>query len=291
MTYAIILCTYNGACFISQQLESILTQTILPSKIIISDDGSIDNTLEIVQKISKKFQFTKLEIRKGKKQGAVQNFLSAITYADSEYIFLADQDDIWLPNKAEKFLNTFSELDLNQPTLVFSDAMLIDEQGNAIAESFFAYQGISQNIMKDDSILYKNCVQGASCAINKKLQKLVVESLPLVDINNLYMHDWWLALLARYYGQYQFIDIPLLGYRQHNYNQIGVFNKNYRFFYYITRFKSYWANFNKAIVQVKELEKFCTAYKNLDSALNKRKLRNYKSISKLKLAFIKIFNL
>ena len=290
-TYSVIICTYNGAYFISQQLESILRQTILPSKIIISDDYSSDNTLEIAQKICQKFQFSSLEIRKGGKLGVVHNFLSAIAYAKSEYIFLADQDDIWLPNKAEEFLNTFAKLDKNQPILVFSDASLIDEQGNKIFESFFTYQGISQNIMKDDSILYRNCVQGASCAINKDLQQLVVESLSLININNLYMHDWWIALLARYYGQYQYINKPLLEYRQHGKNQVGVFNKKFRFIYYITRFKQYLNNFKLAIKQVKEFEDFTQNYAKKKAKLLAKEKRVYVSVSKLKVTIIKLLRI
>lgn len=288
--YTIIVCTYNGAYFISQQLESILMQTIPPSEIIISDDHSSDNTLEIVQQICQKFQFSNLEIRMGQKLGVVHNFLSTIAYAKSEYIFLADQDDIWLPNKAEEFLNAFAKLEQNQPTLVFSDASLIDGQGNKLSESFFAYQGISSNIMKDDSILYRNCVQGASCAINRDLQQLIVESLPLININNLYMHDWWIALLARYYGQYQFIDKPLLEYRQHSQNQVGVFDQKRRFIYYITRFKQYLRNFKKAIKQIKEFEYFTLHYWKKTQLLTREK-RVYRSVSKLKIIIIKLLGI
>lgn len=290
-TYDVILCTYNGAYFISEQIESILMQTILPNKIIISDDHSSDNTLKIAKQVCHKFQFSNLEIRKGRKQGVIHNFLSAIAYAESEYIFLADQDDIWKLNKAEEFLKTFAKLDQNQPVLVFSDASLIDEQGNRIAESFFSYQGISPEIMLDDSILYRNCVQGASCAINKSLQQLVIESLPLINIDNLYMHDWWIALLARYYGQYQFIDKSLIEYRQHNNNQVGVFNQKLRFLYYLTRFKRYLRNFIKAANQVKELESFSQRYTRRITKLLLRKNRKYNSVSVLKVALIKLLKI
>lgn len=286
--YDVIICTYNGAYFISQQLESILTQTILPNKIIISDDNSSDNTLTLVKDICEKFQYANLEIIKGQQKGVVYNFLSAIYYATSDYIFFADQDDIWQPNKAEEFLNTFARLEQNRPTLVFSDASLIDEKNNKIAESFFAYQGINAQFMNDDSILYRNCVQGASCAINRQLQALVLDSLKYIDVNQLYMHDWWIALLARYYGQYQFIDKPLLEYRQHSKNQVGVFNQKLRFILYITRFRQYFKNFRQAIRQVKEFEKY---HQINPSTLSKNKERKYRYISRIKYLFIKMFNL
>lgn len=289
--YDVILCTYNGAYFISQQLESILMQSVLPARIIISDDNSSDDTIEIIKSTCDKFGYAGVEIYQGMQKGVIYNFLSAISYASGDYIFLADQDDIWLPNKAEEFLKAFNDIDKSKPSLVFSDALLIDENNNKIAESFFSYQGISSKVMEDDSILYRNCVQGASCAINKALQKLVADSLFFVEIKNLYMHDWWIALLARYYGNYKFINQPLLAYRQHTHNQVGVFNNKLRFVYYVTRFKIYLKNFKKAISQVWEFEKFSSKYSKLHSILVKKQERNYQWVSKIKLLIIKLFSL
>lgn len=285
--YDVILCTYNGAYFIARQIESILCQSISPHKIIISDDYSTDNTLDIIKQVCHEFQFYNVEIRKGERKGVVYNFLSALRYAESEHIFFADQDDIWLPNKAEEFLASFAKLDQEQPTLVFSDARLIDELGINIADSFFVYQGIDARIMEDDSILYRNCVQGASCAINKPLQELVIHSLSFIDIDNLYMHDWWFALLARYYGQYQFIEKPLLEYRQHTKNQVGVFNHRYRFIYYITRFRGYLENFQRAIKQVGELEYFTQHDMQYEHRLSDKNKRTYGLVSTLKIILIK----
>ena len=79
--------------------------------------------------------------------------------------------------------------------------------------------------------------------INRALRNLALDSLSYTQLSELYMHDWWLALLARYYGETQFIDKPLLDYRQHCQNQVGVFNHKLRLFYYFIRFKSYWKIF------------------------------------------------
>lgn len=290
-SYDILLCTYNGSQFIEQQLKSILGQGVKPNKIIISDDGSKDNTLQQIKQILLEYEFNNYLLVKGEGKGVVNNFLSALKYSTSEYIFLADQDDIWLPNKAEEFLQAFERLQPHKPALIFSDASLIDEQGQRIADSFFSYQGLSPKIMADDSILYRNCVQGASCAFNQHLREIVIESLPLINIQYLYMHDWWIALLARYYGEYQFIDKPLLEYRQHRKNQVGVFNKKFRFFYYISRFKQYLKNFQKAIGQMKEFELFSQSYTCKPSSLLERKKRRYESVSKLKIAIIRLLRI
>ena len=291
-TYSVLLCTYNGAYFISQQLKSILSQTILPNKIIVSDDGSSDNTLEIVKLVCNEFNFNAFEIIKGNQKGVIYNFLSAIDYLDAPYIFLADQDDIWFPNKAEVFIHAFEKLDKNLPALVFSDALLIDRNEKSISESFFIYQNLTSKVMFDDSVIYRNCVQGASCAINKALQKIIVDSLSQIDINNLYMHDWWIALLARYYGNYYFINQPLISYRQHGKNQIGAFNKKLRFLYYIMRFKPYLKNFKQAIKQMQELEKFTIKYQTvMNSSLRSRNKRKYLYVSIIKRAVIKLLSL
>ena len=127
----------------------------------------------------------------------------------------------------------------------------------------------------------KNCVQGAACMINRALRNLALDSLSYIQLSELYMHDWWLALLARYYGETQFIDKPLLDYRQHCQNQVGVFNHKLRLFYYFIRFKSYWKNIRQAIRQVKMFEQFATQY-GKPHCLPPSSKREYQSVPKLK---------
>lgn len=258
--YDVIVCTFNGASFISEQLKSILTQSILPQKIIVSDDGSTDTTLDIVQQIFSEANFTAYEIVQGPKKGVIANFLSALAYSSADFTFLADQDDIWHQEKVLKFSQMAQMQSLDVPTLTFSDARLIDEYNQEIAPSFFTYQALTPDCLADDSILYKNCVQGAACMINRALRNLALDSLPYIHLSEIYMHDWWLALLARYYGNTQFIDLPLLDYRQHHQNQVGVFNHKLRLFYYVSRFNAYWKNFQQAIKQVKMFEQFVAQY-------------------------------
>lgn len=285
--YDIILCTYNGAPFISKQLESFLIQDIKPNKVIISDDGSSDDTLSIISNFFNQKNFTNYEIISGPKKGVVNNFFFALKYAESDYIFLSDQDDIWHKEKISEFAKIAHHTD--KPNLIFSDAILIDENANEIAPSFFQYQGLTAKCLDDDSILFKNCVQGAACAINKPLRDLVLQSLKVIDVNNLYMHDWWIALLAKYYGGCQFIDKPLIYYRQHINNQVGTSNHKLRFLFYITRFSHYWKNFRKAISQKEELEKFNE--KNMSLYLKNKKERIYKYVPMIKYILIKLMGL
>lgn len=289
--YDVAICSYNGEKYIEKQIESILLQTFPPKRIIISDDGSSDNTLDIIKNVFSQYNFDSYEIISGLKKGSVFNFFHVISYCDSDYIFLADQDDVWEKDKAEILLGIFQQNE-SEIKLVFGDASLINEKEELVYPSFFTYQGLNSNILKDDSILYKNCIQGASCAINRALKDLVIDSLKYIDINNLYMHDWWIGLLARYYGEVYFINKPLIKYRQHSQNQIGVFNHSLRFLSYITRFKYHLKNFKKAILQMKELERFSKEYSKFRmSNLKDKSLREYSQVSKIKIFFIKLLNL
>ena len=288
LNYSVIVCTFNGASFISEQLKSILSQPILPQKIIISDDGSCDETLAIVQQIFAQANFAAYQIVQGPKKGVIANFLSALKHCEADFTFLADQDDIWHLDKITEFAQMAEKQNSNVPTLTFSDARLIDEQNQEIAPSFFAYQALSAKCLSDDSILYKNCVQGAACMINRALRNLALDSLSYTQLSDLYMHDWWLALLARYYGETQFIDKPLLDYRQHCQNQVGVFNHKLRLFYYFIRCKSYWKNIRQAIRQVKMFEQFATQY-GKPHCLPPSSKREYQSVPKLKQWLLSLF--
>jgi len=289
--YTLIIGTYNGGSYIAEQLLSVLQQKWLPSQIIISDDGSTDDTLSIVQKIFISHHFSHYQIIDAPHKGVIHNFLSALHFATGDYIFFADQDDTWLPNKVEVF---FEHIDSTSqtPMLAFSDARLISSDGQLLHASFFDYQGLSANFMNDDSIIYKSCVQGAACCINTTLKDLIIKSLPYIQINNLYMHDWWFSLLAHYYGDVIFIDQALIDYRQHQENQIGVFNKHFRFYYYIKNYLLYFKNFRQAIRQMKELEIFVQSYavKPIHE-LKCRKLRQYRYLSKIKLVIVRLLGL
>lgn len=288
LNYSVIVCTFNGASFILEQLKSILSQPILPQKIIISDDGSCDETLAIVQQIFAQANFAAYQIVQGSKKGVIANFLSALKHCEADFTFLADQDDIWHVDKITEFAQMAEKQNSNVPTLTFSDARLIDEQNQEIAPSFFAYQALSAECLNDDSILYKNCVQGAACMINRALRNLALESLSYTQLSELYMHDWWLALLARYYGETQFIDKPLLDYRQHCQNQIGVFNHKFRALYYVSRFRSYWKNFRQSIRQAKMFEYFVTQY-GKPHGLPVKSKRIYHSVPTLKKWILPLF--
>lgn len=291
-SYSILISTYNGENYVFEQISSFFKQDIKPKYVIVSDDGSSDHTIQIIENIFEFNNYHDYKIVYGPKEGVSINFLMSLKHCkNSDYIFLADQDDIWISNKIETFFSYINKYGLSEniPQLYFSDATLIDDVGSHIANSFFDYQGITPAVLNNDSIIYKNCVQGASCCINKALKDLILSSLDQVNIKNLYMHDWWIALLAKYYGQSYFIDQPTLLYRQHHNNQIGTFNKKWKLFYYFRHLRKFITNFMLAIKQMKELEKFNHVIPS--SILKPRSERKYRYVPFLKRCIIYLFRL
>jgi len=132
---SIAIATYNGAKYLKEQLDSIYTQTLLPFEVIVCDDGSIDETIKILEEF-KELKGLKYFINPIK-LGFFRNFEKAITLCAGDLIALSDQDDYWLPNKLERLVNEIGASDL-----ICSDAILIDANNNIIQESYFNYQNL-----------------------------------------------------------------------------------------------------------------------------------------------------
>ena len=130
---SICIATYNGEKYIKEQLTSILSQIDIDDEVIISDDGSTDKTIEIINDIND----SRIKLIKGGFRNFTFNFENAIRQAQGEYIFLADQDDVWLPNKYSTTLKTLQLYDL-----VCSDAIITDQDLNHIHLSFFKYYNL-----------------------------------------------------------------------------------------------------------------------------------------------------
>jgi glycosyltransferase involved in cell wall biosynthesis len=192
--------TFNGARFISAQLESILVSPLI-TEVIVSDDGSTDNTVEIV----KSFSDARIKLIPGPGRGLVSNYESLLALASGEYIFLADQDDVWLPNKVPVMLGHLQAVDL-----VVCDCVVSDAQLNLLHPSFFALRHSGPGVARN---LWRNTYLGCCIAFRRGLLKHV---LPFPA--RLPMHDWWLGLIAEAFGQVAFIDETLMMYRRHGGN-------------------------------------------------------------------------
>ena len=155
--------TYNGEKFILQQLRSILSQLQQNDEIIISDDSSTDNTINII----KSFNDKRIVIWENNHfYSPVFNVENALKHAKGDYIFLSDQDDIWVDKKVEKMLKYLSDYDL-----VISNASIIDSNENVITKSYFSWKNSGKGFWKN---FYKNTYIGCNMAFNKKILELAL---------------------------------------------------------------------------------------------------------------------
>lgn len=136
MKVSVAMATYNGAAYIKEQISSILEQDLSVDEIVISDDGSQDNTLELIQE----FQDDRIKLfTDNKKHGFVGNFEHAITKCTGDIIFLADQDDVWWPNKVKKFVEVFEQIP--SAKLVFSNGDIIGKKNEIIQNNLIELEG------------------------------------------------------------------------------------------------------------------------------------------------------
>jgi glycosyltransferase involved in cell wall biosynthesis len=228
--------TYNGEKYIKEQIESILNQTYKDWRLLIRDDGSSDKTLEIIKNYSNEFP-SKIYILMDNVAhlGPSNSFMRLLNYSTTDYVMFCDQDDIWLPRKIEITLDKMQDLEKlypDKPILVHSNLKVVDAYLQIIDKSFWKYQKLNPNLKRLNNLLIQNNVTGCSIMINRKLKDLL-KTVPY----NAIMHDWWLALTASAFGVIDYIDEPLLFYRQHGKNDTGA--KKYTVTYFIKRIFKY----------------------------------------------------
>lgn len=212
---SVCMATYNGEKYIKEQLDSILSQIGENDKLIISDDSSTDNTVQII----KSFKDNRIKIFENQKfKSPIFNFENALNNATGDIIVLSDQDDIWKANKIETIKKYMQNYDL-----VLSDADIIDEKGNILHKSFYKLNGSKNGFIKN---IVKNSYLGCTMAFNKKI---LDKSLPFPK--DLPMHDWWIGLISEMYGKTYFIEDKLINYRRHGNNASPTGEKSkYSFF-------------------------------------------------------------
>ncbi len=204
---SVALAAYKGEKYISEQLESILSQLGESDEVIVSDDLPGGETEKIVRDFQKNDSRVKYICGKG--EGVIKNFENAIKACTGDYIFLSDQDDVWLPDKVE----TVKKELLSGADLVLHNAMVTDENLSVTDTSFFKSHSSKPGFKEN---LIRNSYMGCSMAFS---QNLVSSILPFPE--NLPMHDQWIGLIAEKTANVKFIEKPLILYRRHSSNVSG----------------------------------------------------------------------
>lgn len=215
MKTSVVMAVYNGALFVEKQLMSILKQTISPNQIIIVNDASIDSSLTIINSIIEK-QSKEIDVKIITNEfnlGVVKSFFKGIDYAEGDVIFLADQDDIWNKNKISRCLRMF-EKD-RKIDVVATAYQIIDSDGKI--KSTTKYPLNKSQLVNSKKILYNNIFPGCTLCFRKDYKKY------FKNYNeNIYIHDWYLLLIAALNGKLYFLNESLFYYRLHENNTIGL---------------------------------------------------------------------
>ena len=200
---SVAMATFNGEKYISEQLDSIIAQLGGEDELIISDDKSSDNTVEIV----KGYMDTddRIKLFSNLNSGVINNFENAIKLCNNEIVFLCDQDDVWVKNKVavtKKYFENDNEL-----MVVVSDAYVTDDKLNVIIDSFYKSRNSKKGVVRN---IIKNSYLGCTMAFRQSAKPYF---LPIPS--NIGMHDMWIGISMEMFGKTQFIAEKLVYYRRH----------------------------------------------------------------------------
>lgn len=199
---SVCLATYNGERFIKEQIASILEQLDKDDELIISDDGSTDYTLSIIQS----FEDERIKIFHNKgKHGVISNFENALSKAKGDCIFLSDQDDVWMPKKIEICIKR-----LQQNILVVHNANIINGEGINNGIDFFSLRKSKEGYWNN---IWRNSYLGCCMCFRSELIQHILPFPPKIE-----MHDRWVGLIAQMYGKVYYEQDCLIGYRVHGNN-------------------------------------------------------------------------
>lgn len=224
LSASVVLCTCNGARFLEAQWDSLLAQSRRPDEIVVRDDGSNDGTWVLLDTLSARAEAKGVPVRRARNPrnlGYVANFEAALRDASGDVLFLCDQDDVWHAKKLETLMAAFEQrADL---LLLCTDARRIDEDGEGLRRSLFEVLKVSRaelrRIHAGDGfrvLLRRSLATGATIALRRRL---LTDALPFPAG---WVHDEWLAIIAAALGGFDCVEQPLIDYRQHADNQLGM---------------------------------------------------------------------
>jgi glycosyltransferase involved in cell wall biosynthesis len=204
----VLLATYNGEKYLIEQLDSLIAQVGVSISLLVSDDGSEDKTLQILNFYKSKI--ANMKILKGPRMGVKANFFYLLSQSKGKIVALCDQDDIWDPEHLKK---SIARLAHEKPSLTFSSV----REFNAVDPAKFSVWPKKLRIHRIENILFENPARGCTMVMNREFVEIVETALP----DNAIMHDWWIALVGVSYNCISGVKTPEIKYRVHSHNAIG----------------------------------------------------------------------
>lgn len=202
---AILISTYNGEKYLKEQLDSLLNQTYKSVKIYIRDDGSTDNTVNIVKEYQGRN--SNIILNEGENIGFINSFLELLKLSDeADYYAYCDQDDIWMEDKIERAVKFLEKTDENKPALYFSNSDYYDSNMKFLATAE------KNKVYNFRNSLVECVTQGMTMVINDKTRQIIVKNKP----ESCLYHDWWTYMICSGFGQIVYDDKSLVKYRRHN---------------------------------------------------------------------------
>lgn len=217
---SVAMCTFNGGRYLREQLQSIARQTLQPCELIVCDDHSTDDTIGILSEFQAEASLPVRVIHNALRLGSTRNFDQAIGLCRGEFIALCDQDDRWFPQKLERLSATLDE----NPFWggVFSDAALINGDGQPVGSRLFAGHKLTPTKLRNflacptSTLLKHDVITGATLMFRASIRRYCS------PIPASWVHDGWLAWMIALHSRLTLVDEPLIEYRIHAGQQLGV---------------------------------------------------------------------
>lgn len=226
----ILLATYNSSEYIRQQLDSLFAQTNQDWTLLVRDDCSTDNTLDIINEYQERYPRRIVIIdNHGISLRAYMNFVTLLQAADADYYMFCDHDDVWLPRKIEISLKRMHEIEektSDKPIIVHTDMKVVDQHLKVISDSFWSFSNLLPDSTSFLDMIHCNSANGCAMMFNQKAKEV---SIP--NVNNATMHDILLnQSVSANGGIISPIKIPMVLYRQHGDNVVGAQRRDWRFY-------------------------------------------------------------
>lgn len=199
------MCTYQGAPFVGEQLESILAQTRPPDEVVVADDASTDATLDVVRRLAEGSDVPVRTIASPRRRGYRRNFEEAVVACSGDVVFLADQDDVWFRDKIEAMLPAFTD----DAAIVHCDAVLAGVDLAPKGETVFERHPLLRELEGAIPTARSFGIPGCTMAFRAGLRG------SLVPFSDLWGHDLWIALVGGALGSIVPVPRPLMVYRRH----------------------------------------------------------------------------